>query len=81
MQTSVIFPQTEIGTDPSIIRDYPQAAEELGYSHLLVYDHGLDAGLESPSDHTYAMRGSKRPRVHNPMTPIPDFKKRVMDGR
>jgi probable F420-dependent oxidoreductase len=46
LQIGVIFPQTEIGTDPLVIRDYAQAAEDLGYSHLLVYDHVLGASLE-----------------------------------
>ena len=43
MQIGVVFPQSEIGNDPSVIRDYAQAAESLGYSHLLVYDHVLGA--------------------------------------
>ena len=43
MHLGVVFPQTEIGPDPAAIRDYAQAAEELGYTHLLVYDHVLGA--------------------------------------
>ena len=43
MKLGVIFPQTEIGNDPAAIRDYAQAAEQLGYNHLLVYDHVLGA--------------------------------------
>src|SRR5215207_6380042 len=43
MQVGVTFPQTEIGTDPIAIRDYAQAAEDLGYEHLLAYDHVLGA--------------------------------------
>ncbi len=46
MHIGVVFPQTEIGTDVSQIRDYAQAAEGLGYSHLLVYDHVLGASVE-----------------------------------
>jgi probable F420-dependent oxidoreductase len=46
MKIGVVFPQTEIGTDPTVIRDYAQAAEELGYSHILAYDHVLGAGTE-----------------------------------
>jgi hypothetical protein len=38
VQVGVTFPQSEIGTDPEIIRDYAQAAEDLGYEHLLAYD-------------------------------------------
>ncbi len=43
MRTGVIFPQTEIGSDPSVIRDFAQTAEGLGYSHILAYDHVLGA--------------------------------------
>ena len=43
MKAGVVFPQTEIGADPAAVRDYVQAAEGLGYSHLIVYDHVLGA--------------------------------------
>ena len=43
MRFGVIFPQTEIGADPIAVRDYAQAAEELGYDHLAAYDHVLGA--------------------------------------
>jgi probable F420-dependent oxidoreductase len=43
MQLGVVFPQNEIGADPVGIRDYAQAVEGLGYSHLVVYDHVLGA--------------------------------------
>ncbi len=43
MQIGVTFPQTEIGADPVVIRDYAQAVEGLGYSHLVVFDHVLGA--------------------------------------
>jgi probable F420-dependent oxidoreductase len=43
MKFGVIFPQTEIGADPAAIRDYAQAAEELGYEHILAYDHVVGA--------------------------------------
>ena len=47
MRVGVILPQTEIGTDPLVIRDYAQAAEELGYTHILAYDHVLGANPAS----------------------------------
>ena len=47
MQIGVVFPQLEIGNDPEAIRDYAQAAESLGYDHLLVYDHVLGANRET----------------------------------
>ena len=43
MQIGVIFPQTEIGADPAVVRDFAQTAEGLGYSHILAYDHVLGA--------------------------------------
>ena len=43
MRIGAIFPQTEIGSDPSAVRDWAQAVEELGYRHILAYDHVLGA--------------------------------------
>ena len=43
MRIGAIFPQTEIGNDPAAIRDYAQAVEEMGYQHILAYDHVLGA--------------------------------------
>src|ERR1700680_2553981 len=48
MQLGVVFPPTEIGNDTAVIRDYAQAAEELGYGHLLAYDHVLGANPNRP---------------------------------
>ena len=39
----MVFPTTEIGDDPVVIRDYAQAAEALGFVRLHVYDHVLGA--------------------------------------
>lgn len=43
MQIGVVFPQTEIGPDPAGIKAYAHAVEELGYRHLVAYDHVLGA--------------------------------------
>ncbi len=43
MNIGVVFPQTEIGADAGAIRAYAQRVEELGYSHVLAYDHVLGA--------------------------------------
>ena len=48
MQIGIVFPQNEIGTDPLVIRDYAQTAEELGYKHILAYDHVLGANPDRP---------------------------------
>jgi probable F420-dependent oxidoreductase len=45
LRTGVVFPQTEIGSDPILVRDFAQTAESIGYTHLLVFDHVLGAGL------------------------------------
>jgi len=47
MRIGVVFPQTEIGADPAAVRDFAQAAESLGYTHLLAYDHVLGANAGS----------------------------------
>ena len=43
MRLGAIFPQTEIGADPSAVKDFAQAADDLGYDHILVFDHVLGA--------------------------------------
>lgn len=50
MRIGAVLPQTEIGDDPSVIRDYAQAVEALGYTHLLAYDHVLGASTASRPD-------------------------------
>jgi probable F420-dependent oxidoreductase len=47
MRVGVVFPQTEIGSDPAAIRDFAQAAEGMGYHHLLAYDHIVGANPAS----------------------------------
>ena len=32
MRLGVVFPQTEIGADPAAVKDFAQAAEDLGYA-------------------------------------------------
>jgi probable F420-dependent oxidoreductase len=56
MRIGVTFPQTELGGDVGALRAYGQAADDLGYTHLLAYDHvvGADptihAGWAGPYD-------------------------------
>jgi len=47
MRFGVVFPQTEIGTNPAVIRDFAQAVEALGYNHILAYDHLIGANPAS----------------------------------
>lgn len=46
----VVFPQTEIGSDPVGMREFAQAAEDLGFSHIVAYDHVLGADLTNRPD-------------------------------
>ena len=50
MRIGMVFPQAEIGPDPGAVRAIAQAAEELGYAHLLAYDHVLGADLRNRPD-------------------------------
>lgn len=57
MKIGVVFPQVEIGQDPGAIRDYAQAVEALGYTHVLAFDHVLGANPDRPG-------GFKGPYTH-----------------
>ena len=46
----MVFPQTESGTDVGAIRAYLQAVEQLGYRHLVAYDHVLGADASTRPD-------------------------------
>ena len=50
MEVGVIFPQTEIEPDPLAIKDFAQAAEDMGYSYLFIADHVLGA---DPAHHDF----------------------------
>ncbi len=61
MKYGVVFPQTEIGSDPGAIKDFAQAAEGIGFDYLLTYEHVLGADPASYSDErhfTYTYRDS-----------------------
>ena len=47
MRFGVVFPQTEIGSDPGAVRAYAEATESLGYDHLIAFDHVLGANAAS----------------------------------
>ena len=43
MQIGVVYPQTELRGDPGAVRRIGRAVEDLGFDHLLAYDHVLGA--------------------------------------
>src|SRR3954466_483811 len=49
MRIGVVLPQTELGGDAGAVRAYTSGVEQLGYGHLLAYDHVLGA---DPAVHT-----------------------------
>ena len=43
MKAGVVYPQVELGGDTGAVKAFAQAAEELGYDHIVIYDHVLGA--------------------------------------
>ena len=50
MQIGAVFPQTEIGADVGAVRAYAERVQELGFAHILAYDHvvGADPAVHTP---------------------------------
>src|SRR5579859_7529920 len=63
MHLGVTFPQTEIGADPIAIRDFAQAAQDLGYSHFMIYDHVACPGPSYPPEVAYSRNTFHEPFV------------------
>jgi probable F420-dependent oxidoreductase len=52
MQVGAVFPQLEIGTDPDAIAKFARTVEDLGYDHLVIFDHVLGADSSRPEGWT-----------------------------
>jgi probable F420-dependent oxidoreductase len=65
MRTGVVFPQTEIGADPAGVKVYAQAVQQMGYEHLVAFDHvlGADASVRPGWSGAY----SSEDLFHEPM--------------
>jgi probable F420-dependent oxidoreductase len=65
MRIGVVFPQTEIGTDVGAIRAYAEGVQQLGFTHVLVYDHvvGADPAIHAPWTGPYDVHTT----FHEPM--------------
>jgi probable F420-dependent oxidoreductase len=57
MQIGVVYPQTELRGDPTAVRRIGTAVEDLGFDHLLAYDHVLGA-----------VHADRTPRLTGPYT-------------
>jgi probable F420-dependent oxidoreductase len=65
MRIGVVFPQTELGGDVGAVRAYAERAEELGFTHVLAYDHvvGADPAVHQGWDGPYDVHST----FHEPM--------------
>ena len=50
MRIGVVLPQTEIGPEVSSVRSYGQGVDELGFTHLVAYDHVVGADPQVHKD-------------------------------
>ena len=66
MKFGVSFPQSEIGNDPVVIRDFVQTAEDLGFERLTLVDHIL--GAKDARDTPWAVHYTIEYGFHEPMT-------------
>jgi probable F420-dependent oxidoreductase len=65
MRIGVVFPQTEIGPDAGAVRAYGQRVEELGFAHVMAYDHVVGA---DPAEHQgWSGPYDVRTTFHEPM--------------
>lgn len=46
-QIGVTYPQTEVEADPGAVKHFAQAVEQMGFKHILAYDHVLGANTAS----------------------------------
>jgi probable F420-dependent oxidoreductase len=65
VQIGVVYPQIELRGDPSAVRRIGRAVEDLGFDHLMAYDHVLGA---VHSDRTPPLTGpyTERDPFHDP---------------
>jgi probable F420-dependent oxidoreductase len=65
MRIGVVFPQTELGGDAGAVRVWAQRAGELGFTHVLAYDHvaGADPAVHTGWDGPYDVHTT----FHEPM--------------
>ena len=66
VDVGVVYPQIELGGDPDAVRRLGRAVEDLGYDHLLAYDHVLGAvheGRLPPLNGPY----TERDPFHDPL--------------
>ena len=68
MRIGAAFPTTEIGNDPIVIKDFVQAVEEMGYDHLTLIDHVIQA--EEPEGQDWRAYYVRANPFHEPVVMI-----------
>ena len=62
MKAGVVYPQIELGGDTGAVKAFAQAAEDLGYDHIVIYDHVLGA-VHAGSSQTQTEASESRPHI------------------
>ncbi|MBT7761022.1 MAG: LLM class F420-dependent oxidoreductase, partial [Rhodospirillaceae bacterium] len=50
MQLGANIPMWDIGGDPNVVRDFAQAAEDMGYDYIGAADHVIGVNADSRPD-------------------------------
>ncbi|MFT3864979.1 MAG: LLM class F420-dependent oxidoreductase [Solirubrobacterales bacterium] len=66
MKVGVIYPQVELGGDPEALARFARAAEEVGYDHIVLYDHVIGASHEDREPPMWGPYTEKSP-FHDPL--------------
>jgi probable F420-dependent oxidoreductase len=66
VKLGVIYPQAELGGDADALRRFALAAEEVGYDHLVLYDHVLGAERKDRDPPIFGHYDEKTP-FHDPL--------------
>lgn len=64
MKLGAALPLVDIGGDPIVVRDFAQAAEDLGFDHLTATDHVLGANIANRPD--WGDRNTSADLFHDP---------------
>jgi probable F420-dependent oxidoreductase len=64
-RVGAVFPQLEIEPEASAIRDFARGVEEMGYSHLIAYDHVVGADVSDRPE--WNMPYTHESAFHEPM--------------
>ena len=65
MKLGVIYPQIELDGDPAALRAFAEAAEELEFDHLVLYDH---PAAVSPENREVPILYTEKDPFHDPLT-------------